>query len=127
MTANHKATTPDPTPKLTATTQAEPDLVDRIFEYIFSDPALAAAVKKHARAQKGNDNANVDHIKTAVRAEFRGEMFYVASRPETERQRIVAQTLALFNGRNATEVARRLGIGRATVYRYLKQAGGEKS
>ena len=110
--------------KFTASNPVNPDLVDRIFEYIFSDPALAAAVRMHAQAQHGNEHNNVDHIKTAVRAEFRGEMFYVASRPDTERQKIVAQTLALFNGRNATEVARRLGIGRTTVYRYLKQAGG---
>ncbi|WP_373995244.1 helix-turn-helix domain-containing protein [Massilia sp. WG5] len=27
----------------------------------------------------------------------------------------------LFNGRNASEVARKLGIGRATVYRIIKQ------
>nr|WP_305683079.1 helix-turn-helix domain-containing protein [Hydrogenophaga sp.] len=32
----------------------------------------------------------------------------------------------MFNGRNAREVARRLGIGRATVYRLIKQGGGEK-
>jgi len=125
MTDHPKAPTPGPTPKLSALARSEPDLVDRIFEYIFSDPALAAAVRMHAQAQHGNEAANVDHIKTAVRAEFRGEMFYVASRPDTERQKIVAQTLALFNGRNATEVARRLGIGRTTVYRYLKQAGGK--
>lgn len=131
MTPHPKKTTPNPTPnpahRPTALALAEPDLVDRIFEYIFSDPVLAAAVKQHAKARPGNDAANVDHIKTAVRAEFRGEMFYVASRPETERQRIVAQTLSLFNGRNATEVARRLGIGRTTVYRYLKQAGSGKA
>ena len=109
---------PDKTPDLAALIQAEPDLVDRIFDYIFSDPdpdpALAVAIEK----------ASVSKIKTMVRAEFKGEMFYVAGRPVTERQKIVAQTLALFDGRNATEVARRLGIGRATVYRYLKQAGG---
>jgi predicted transcriptional regulator YheO len=29
----------------------------------------------------------------------------------------------MFNGRNATEIARRLKIGRATVYRMVKTAG----
>lgn len=29
----------------------------------------------------------------------------------------------MFNGRNATEIARVLGIGRATVYRILKRPG----
>lgn len=106
--------TPTKTPELNKLIQAEPDLVDRIFEYIFSDPALAAAIEE----------SSVSRVKAMVRAEFKGEMFYVAGRPVTERQKIVAQTLALFDGRNATEVARRLGIGRTTVYRYLKQAGG---
>jgi DNA-directed RNA polymerase specialized sigma subunit len=34
------------------------------------------------------------------------------------------KALALFNGRNAREVARRLGISRPHVYRLLKQPGG---
>lgn len=101
---------PDPTPKLTALLQAEPDLVDRIFDYILAElPQIAASVAKH---------------KAAVRAEFKGEECYIATRPATERQQTTAQVLALFNGRNATEVARRLQISRATVYRVLKQPGG---
>ncbi len=100
---------PDPTPKLTAMLQAEPDLVDRIFDYILTElPEIAASVQKH---------------KAAVRAEFRGEECYIATRPATERQQTTSQVLALFNGRNATEVARRLQISRATVYRVLKQPG----
>ncbi len=100
-----------PTPKLTALIQAEPDLVDRIFDYILAElPEVAACVAKH---------------KAAVRAEFRGEDCYIAGRPATERQQTVAQVLSLFDGRNATEVARRLRISRATVYRILKQPGGQ--
>ena len=99
--------------KFTASNPVNPDLVDRIFEYIFSDPVLAAAIEK----------SSVSNIKAAVRAEFHGEECYIASRPYTARQKIVSDVLALFNGRNATEVARRLGISRATVYRSLKQAG----
>ena len=93
----------------------EPDLVDRIFDYIFSDPALANALKgMQAEA------IPVAGIKAAVRAEFRGEACYIAgSRVST------ADVLALFNGRNATEVARRLGISRSSVYRHLKQPGGK--
>ena len=102
-------TKPDHTPKLTALIQAEPDLVDRIFDYIMAElPQIAASVQKH---------------KAAVRAEFKGEECYIASRPPTARQHTTAQVLALFNGRNATEVARRLQISRATVYRVLKQPG----
>jgi len=116
MTARPKAPTPDPTPKLAALVQAEPDLVDRIFDYIFSDPALALAIEK----------SSVSSIKAAVRAEFRGEECYIASRPATARQELVSNVLALFNGRNATEVARRLQISRRTVYRIIKQPGGVK-
>ena len=114
--------TPAKTPELDNPIQAEPDLVDRIFEYIFSDPALSAAVKACVASGSGG----VEKLKTAVRAEFRGEECYIASRPATARQEMVAQVLAMFNGRNASEVARRLGIGRATVYRVIKQAGSNK-
>jgi Mor family transcriptional regulator len=83
--------------------------VDRIFDYITAEmPQIAASVQKH---------------KAAVRAEFKGEECYIASRPATTRQQTTMQVLALFNGRNASEVARRLQISRATVYRVLKQPG----
>lgn len=99
--------------------KATPDLVDRIFEYIFSDPTLAAAIQQSVQANK----ASIPKIKAAVRSEFRGEECYIAGRPATARQEQVAQVLALFNGRNATEVARSLGISRASVYRHIKQSG----
>ena len=103
-----QAQTSRPTPK--PTTPAEPDLVDRIFDYILTElPQIAGSVQKH---------------KDAVRAEFKGEECYIASRPATERQHTVSQVLSLFNGRNASEIARRLKISRATVYRTLKQPGG---
>jgi len=99
-------------------TQSDRDLVDRIFDYIFADPALADAVKQHSTA----GGTTVAKLKDAVRAEFSGEECYIASRPATARQQIVAEVLALFNGRNATEVARKLNISRPTVYRYIKQS-----
>jgi len=95
---------------------AEPDLVDRIFDYILSEfPQIA-----------GQPPEKIATTKAAVRAEFRGEECYIAARPPTARQQLVTQVLALFNGRNATEVARRLQISRATVYRVLKQPGKSK-
>lgn len=101
------------TPELQDMIQAEPDLVDRIFDYLLAEfPAIAG----HA-----------DKLKRAVRSEFRGEECYIAGRPATERQQQVAQVLALFNGRNASEVARRLGISRVTVWRMLKQSGDVKT
>jgi len=88
---------------------ANPDLVDRIFEYLIDQmPQLAG------------DAASLRRAKAAVRAEFAGEEVYIQKRSSRD---IAAEVLRLFNGRNATEVARRLQIHRATVYRYLKQAG----
>lgn len=104
-----QTTHPDPKPAA----PAEPDLVDRIFDYIMTQlPEISDSVQKH---------------KAAVRAEFRGEECYIASRPATVRQQTVANVLTLFNGRNATEIARHLQISRATVYRVLKQPGGAKN
>lgn len=118
--------------------QPEPDLVDRIFEYILSDPAMSSAVQTmaaardqaaYAAAQALAAPAVADplhHLKTAVRAEFQGERCYIPARPVTKRQEQAAQVLQLFNGRNATEVARRLQIGRTSVYRYIRQARAAK-
>lgn len=98
------------TPELQSLINAEPDLVDRIFDYLLAEvPAIAG---------------RSDQLKAAVRAEFAGEECYVQGRP---REATAASVLALFNGRNASEVARVLGISRATVYRSIKQPGGIKS
>jgi len=107
----------DPTPKLTAAITAEPDLVDRIFDYLLE---VAPEFSAHLES--------VDAAKRAVRNEFGGSEVYVrsgASRDvRTDASRETAQkVLQLFNGRNATEVARRLQISRATVYRAIKTAG----
>ncbi len=90
-----------------------PDLVDRIFDYI-----------RDQFPQMAGDQ--LEKLKVDARAEFGGREHYVASRPQTERQRRVSSVLSLFNGRNATEVARQLQIGRATVYRIIKQDGQTK-
>ena len=94
---------------LDALTAQEPDLVDRIFEYILADfPQIA-----------GDQLAKA---KEAVREEFGGEDVYIPARGAADRKRLVAEVLSLFNGRNATEIARRLGISRASVYRFIKQS-----
>jgi transcriptional regulator of acetoin/glycerol metabolism len=108
----------DPTPRLTAAIAAEPDLVDRIFDYLLEmAPEFGQQVK------------DLDEAKRAVRDEFGGVETYIrsgASRDvRSDLSRETAQkVLQLFNGRNATEVARRLQISRATVYRAIKTAGG---
>ncbi len=102
----------NPTPELQKLIDAEPDLVDRIFDYLLAEvPEIAACC---------------DKVKTAVRTEFAGEQVYIADRPQWPRQALTQAVLSLFNGRNATEVARRLNVSRATVYRVLKQPGREK-
>ncbi len=89
--------------------EAHPDLVDRIFDYLLEEfPQLAGDADRLKKAE------------AAVRAEFAGAGVYLQKRGSKD---VAAEVLRLFNGRNATEVARKLGIHRATVYRYLKQPG----
>lgn len=89
---------------------ADPDLVDRIFEYIVEQfPELEAG--------------RIDELKRTTREEFRGAEYYIPTRSPTDRQQLVEEVLRMFNGRNATEIARRQQISRATVYRWIKQPG----
>lgn len=107
-----KPTTARPPDRLQQLLASDPDLVDRIFEYVVDlIPEISGTPARLAEA------------KSAVRAEFRGERHYIRGDRNTERQALARQVLSLFNGRNATEVARRLRISRATVYRLIKQAG----
>lgn len=89
---------------------ADADLVDRIFEYIVDQfPEISAG--------------RIEELKKTTREEFRGAEYYIPTRSPTDRQQLVEEVLRLFNGRNATEIARRLQISRATVYRWIKQPG----
>jgi transcriptional regulator of acetoin/glycerol metabolism len=94
----------------------DPDLVDRIFEYLIERfPEISASAEQLREA------------KADVRAEFAGENVWVANKSQAElaRERKVRaqRILALFNGENATQIARQLNVHRTTVYRTLKQAG----
>jgi transcriptional regulator of acetoin/glycerol metabolism len=103
------APTSSPTPLLDAMVRSDPDLVDRIFDYAVKlMPEIAA--KSEA-------------IKQALRDEFAGERVYIRKRGDVDP--IARNVLRVFNGRNATETARELGVGRATVYRKIKQAGSK--
>lgn len=112
----------NPTPELQKLLDAEPDLLDLMLDYLFSDPALNAAVARIC----GDPGAKRDELDRAMRPLFAGDPTRVRTRSLTQRQQLAQQVLALFNGRNATEVARRLKISRASVYRFLKQPGGVK-
>lgn len=86
---------------------ADPDLVDRIFELLRGDPRLPA-MPPRVLAQ----------LKAEIRCEFADQVRRTSPQDRADR---VHQVLSLFNGRNATSIARQLNISRATVYRYLKQ------
>ena len=94
----------------------DPDIVDRIFDYLLK---LYPAI--------GERPEQLREAKADVRAEFAGENVWVANKRQAElareRKERAQRILSLFNGENATEVARQLGIHRTTVYRTLKQAG----
>lgn len=57
-----------------------------------------------------------------VARSWRGQSVYIGGR-HRERARIKDEVRRRFNGRNARELARELGIGTVTVYRYLKIPG----
>lgn len=86
----------------------DPDLIDRIFDYIVAQiPEIA-------------DRRTP--IERAIRSEFGKQSAYVRERNLTG-EALAIEVARLFDGRNATEVARVLQISRATVYRLLKQPG----
>jgi transcriptional regulator of acetoin/glycerol metabolism len=91
---------------------SDPDLVDRIFDHILS---LLPELRTHEGDLKGT-----------IRREFGGTEQYVRSEAVERRQRdIEVKVRRMFDGRNASHIARVLGISRATVYRCLKQSGVE--
>lgn len=89
-----------------------PDLVDAIFKYLGDAfPELAPQLVT---------------LEEEVRDEFQGIEIYIPRRSMARRRKLEMEVLSLFNGRNATEIARKLGIGRTTVYRIIKQSGTKK-
>lgn len=67
--------------------------------------------------------ADRDEADKALRTHFKCGTYYVAANAPAERDATARRVLALFNGRNARQVARSLRIGKTTVYRILKQSG----
>lgn len=59
-------------------------------------------------------------LESRLRAEFGGAETYVR-KPGIDAK--VDELRRIFNGRNASECARILGVGRATVYRLIKTSG----
>lgn len=82
------------------------DLVDRIFDFLSSDPRMPQMTADVLM-----------QVKRDIRKEFAGE---------GNCNRRAYAVLRLFDGTNAVTVARALNISRASVYRYLKQARDER-
>jgi len=102
-------TTATPAPAAPTATAADPDIVDHMLAYL-QRHNLITAEKDLREAEK------------AIRQQWGGTQPYVRAVP-ADRQAKAAKVLALFNGRNASTIARELGIGRSTVYRIIKQPG----
>ena len=115
LSLNRPAMAPIVTPEATSvpqTTRPAPDgdIVDRIFELL---PDFLP------------NGASLDEAKAIIRAEWGGTTVHVhlaspLDRAE-RRAEIVRQVNEQFNGRNARELARCLGIGVTTVYRMIKR------
>ena len=99
-----------------ASASVEGDLVDRIFELL---------------AETLPPDLDLDEARRAIRAEFGGETAHVHKIAPAEKaehwRKLRHEVLRLFNGRNASEIARKLGVSRPFVYRVLKQAPYQKS
>lgn len=89
-----------------------------------SDEDLITAVLDYLCQRLPDAAAHRADWEAALRADFGGRRHYVPTKPAATRDQLAQQILALYNGRNASQIARRLRIGRATVYRVLKQPRG---
>ena len=65
-----------------------------------------------------------EKIERRLRALMAGDRGYISSQSAADRQATHDRVRRMFNGCNATQIARELHLGRATVYRILKRAGG---
>lgn len=89
-----------------------PDVVARLLSHLCSEmPELK------------EDAGRVQRMERVLRSEFGGQRIYIAATPAQEREQAMQEVLRRFNGRNASALAREMGLSRATVYRYIKQAG----
>lgn len=128
---------PDPEPPPRAEV-ADGDLLDHVFDRVCSlsgvvtqallrnpelkrmaefDPAVLELIVQYVIA-------TIDAERPHVRQQFGGAEGYIAKASAVDRARLERDILTLFNGRNVSEVARRLNIGRTTVYRVLKRERG---
>ena len=62
-------------------------------------------------------------IEQRLRSEMAGDRGYISAASTATREEQHDRVRRMFNGRNATQIARELKIGRSTVYRILKRPG----
>jgi Mor family transcriptional regulator len=62
-------------------------------------------------------------LEQRLRTEMAGDRGYISIESTISRKEKHDRVRRMFNGRNATEIARELNIGRSTVYRILKTPG----
>jgi CRP-like cAMP-binding protein len=102
-----------PTPGLDRLIERDPDIVDRMFDYLLQQmPELAGRAGELAKAER------------ALRTEFRRHRgLHVRSPKSDETAEIRAKVQAYPIGTSKNAIARDLGISRMTVYRILAAAG----
>ena len=110
-------TTADPastTPGLDSIIRRDPDIVDRMFDYLLSTmPDLRERAAELAKAEH------------QLRSEFRASRGLHVRAParDDERDEMRRQVLEFPPTTSAREVARRVGVSRSTVCRYRHDAG----
>ena len=86
------------------------------------EPDLVAGMMRMLKAISPDIDTQVLKIVEAnLREEFGGRVSYVKSTRVAELEAKAELARRLFNGRNPRELARQLGVGRATVYRWVKK------
>lgn len=92
------------------------DLVSRIKE-------IAQEAARQVTGDKELSEKICVLMEEKLRAERSGDRGYISASSPEARERKIKEVRSMFNGRNATTIARKLNIGRATVYRILKTPG----
>lgn len=90
----------------------------------FSEDVQTRIVEALVRLGISEDTAKMVGVEVVcgIGQRYGGERVYVGKK-ERERAELRNEVRRRFNGRNVREIARELGVGRATVYRYLKAPG----
>lgn len=110
-----------PTPELDKLIQAEPDLVDRLFDFMMIE--LGKKIGESLDRMPPEEKRAVKlAVKRATHAEFKGEQCYVAALPAADREERDAAIRAMFTGGNQKAVLRHFRISKSTLGRIIARA-----